>query len=481
MANALTMPMDEKSRAAADKNEAWLAFWAKRPLPILQSTKAALAAFEGQSETARISQIVDVVLCDPLLTAHVLRHINQRERSSLAADIVSVENVILLMGIDGFVGQFAKLPTVESLLLPKHPAHYVGLLRDIASARLAGRLAREFGVLRYDARLDEIFVTALLGGLPRMLRYLEIGLPDKAPVVDLERVALPLFARWHLPEVFNTLLDDSASSSQRSMLHQAALRLADRLQTGWWHDGIGEDLHLAAHTLDSEQAEVWVLVCKALLHFARKDWPYAQIFPPARWLAMQPGEWPRPKPKAAAVEANKSAESAKPTLNDILRELQLAGQSGASFNQIMGLSIRAQAEGVGFKRIVFGLLMAGHNLLKTRYIVGASDDDPLRSFQIDLSAPHIFTRLMLKPQSLWLNATNRGQYESLLPRGLRQSVGHGEFVAMSLFVDDKPVGLFFADNHGDVVTEAQYKNFKQICLMSGQCLTRQAKRLDMGS
>lgn len=479
MADALTVTPPQPPAGSNDKNERWLAFWAKRPLPILQSTKAALAGFVGRTESLRTTDIVDLVLQDPLLTAHTLRHINQRERGSLAADIVSLENVVLLMGVDAFINQFSKLPSVESMLLPKQPARYFALLRDIATARLAARLAREFGILRYDARLDEIFVTALLANLPRLLRYIEAGIADPAPPVDLASVALPLFARWHLPEVFATLLDDSGSASQRALLHQAALRLGDRLQLGWWQDGIAEDLHLAAHTLGIEQPEAWGLVCQALLHFARSDWPYAQIFPPARWLPMQPGEWPKPQAKTAP--ANTEAAPAKPSLADITRELSRASDAGGSFNQIMGLAIRALSEGIGLGRIVFGLLMAGQNMVKARYVVGVVQDDPLRTFQLDLTAPHIFTKLMLKPQSIWLNAGNKAQFEALVPRALRQTAGDVEFFSMSLFVDDKPVGLFYADNPHGTLTEAQYNAFKQVCLLTGQCLTRQARRLDLGS
>ncbi|MBV8466313.1 MAG: HDOD domain-containing protein [Burkholderiales bacterium] len=460
-------------------NEAWLGFWARRGVPILQSTKAALAGFAGQAETVKTSDIVDVVLRDPLLTAHALRLINQRERGSLAADVVSIESVILLMGVDAFVEQFARLQSVESLLLPKHAPRYFALLRDVATARLAARLAREFGVLRYDARLDEIFVTALLANLPRMLRYIEAGLTDKAPPVDMAGISLSLFSRWHLPEVFATLLDDeSGSASQRALLHQAALRLADHLQLGWWQDGVAADIHIAAHTLGIEESEAWQLVCDSLLHFARKDWPYAQIFPPARWLPMLPGEWPKPQqPKTPDAQP---AATVKVTLADILREMNRASDRGASFNQLMGLAIRALSEGVGMKRIVFSLLLAGQNALKTRYVVSANQDDALRNFQVDLAVPHMFTRLMLKPQSIWLNNGNKAQFEALLPRGLRQAAGSGEFFAMSLFVNDKPIGLFFADDQGGGLSEAQYNNFKQVCLVTGQCLTLQARHLDLG-
>ncbi|WP_374353545.1 hypothetical protein [Chitinimonas sp.] len=473
MANALN-----SAKSLDTDSERWLQLWAQRPLPILQSTKAALAGFAGRAETARTSEIVDLVLRDPLLTAHTLRHINQRDRGSLAADVVSIENVVLLMGIDAFVHQFTKLPSVESLLLPKQPARYFALLRDLATARLAARLARALGVLRNDARLDEIFITALLADLPRLLKQLEAGMGEVLPGVDLAKVALPLFARWHLPEVFATLLDDAGSATQRALLQHAALRLAHRLQLGWWQEGVADDVHLAAHTLGVEQAEAWQLVCATMLDFARNDWPYAQIFPPARWLPMVAGEWPKPQAKAAPAQAPVVAP--KPGLPDILRELSRASDAGGSFNQIMGLAIRGISEGIGLERIIFGLLLAGQNALKTRYVVGAAQDDPMRAFQVDLTAPHVFTKLMLKPQSIWINRSNRAQFDALLPRSLKQTAGEVDFFAMSLFVDDKPVGLFYADNRGGSLHESQYTQFKQVCLITGQSLTRQARRLDLG-
>lgn len=476
MADAVTNPTPVTAAGSQSANEAWLIFWARRPVPILQASKTALAAFAGRSASARTDELVALVLHDPLLTAHILRHINQRSRSSMAADVVSIENVILLMGMDAFISHCAALPTVEALLLPKHAPHYASLLRHIATARLAARLAREFGSMRYDARLDEIYITALLADLPTLLRHLDAGMVGEAPAVELASVTLALFARWRLPEVFSSLLDESGASNQRAMLHRAALRLAEEVQQGWWHAGVADDVQLAAQALSIEQFEVWSLLCRSLLHFARNDWPYPQIFPPARWLAMQPGEWPRPKPKAAP----QPAASRQPSLQDILRELQHAGESGASFNQIMGLAIRAQADAIGLKRIVFGLLHAGQNLLRTRYVVGTGDGDALRNFQVDLSAPHLLTRLMLKPQSIWLHAGNRAQFEALLPAGFRQTTGGGDFLAMSLFVEDKPVGLFYADNHGQPVSEASYKAFQQVCHAAGQALTRQAKRLALG-
>ncbi|MDK2124633.1 HDOD domain-containing protein [Parachitinimonas caeni] len=458
-----------KPRTSAP-SDPWLTFWAKRPLPILQSTKAALAQFSGRAETARANEITAIVLRDPLLTAHALRFINQRPSASLASEVVSIDNVIMLMGINAFIG-FSKLPAVEQLLLPKHAPHYYQLLNEIVQARLAAKLAREFATLRYDARLDEIHVTALLARLPYMLRTIEPGLPEAAPRTDLEQVGVKLFEAWKLPESFSILLGESGAT-QRALLEQTAIRLATRLHTGWWDELVEDDLRILAATLGIEPPEVWRIVSGTMLKMAAKDWPYPQVPPPARWLPMIPGPWP--KPKVAAAQA-----APRQTLQDIMLQLVQAGESGASFNQIMSIAIKAIAVGIGIKRIVFAILMAGHNCLKTRYLHGAPNQDPLHELQIDLTAPHIVTKLMLKPQSIWLNASNHAQYESMLPRGLRQTIGPHEFFAMSLFVEDKPVGIFYADNLGSpALSEAQYHAFKQVCLVTGKCLTQQARRVE---
>jgi hypothetical protein len=464
------------------ENEPWLAFWASRPLPVLESTKAALAQFAGQAEHVHVGEVVDLILRDPLLTAHALRLVNLRERGALAADVVSIDSVVMLLGVEAAIRQFSRLPTVESLLLPHAAPAYFAVLKEVATARFAARLAREFAVLRYDARLDEIYVTALLANLPRLLHALGSGLKPVAPPVALASAALPLFARWHLPDVFSLLLDDHASATQRAMLQQTVLRLAERLQLGWWQDGVADDLALAASTLGVPAGELWQMVCRNLLYFARRNWPYAQIFPPARWLPMMPGEWPRPAAKSAPTAAPASADDAsKPGLQDILRELQRASHVGASFNQLMALSIRALSEGVGLQRIAFGLLLAGQNALKTRYAVGYEANDPMRTLAIELATPHLMTKLMLKPQSIWLNRSNRARFESLLPRALRGAIGQRDFFAMSLFVEDKPVGLFIAEAGKLPLDEAQYNAFKQVCLLTGQCLTAQAQRLRLGS
>lgn len=446
-------------------------FWARRPLPILESSKQELLQLARKADRLRSADLSSRVLQDPLLTAQALRYINQRPRTGLSTEVVSIDSVILLMGVNAFVEQFLRLPTVESMLLPTHPQAYLQLQRELQQRRLASRLAREFGVQRYDAHLDELYIAGEVAGLERCLATLAPAVPG-APAVVSPEDGIRLRANWKLPESICLLLNHQADISPRALLTQTAVTLAERMQAGWWQPATQDALHTAAAALASDQQSLWQSVTRLLLQGARRELAQPQVWPAARWLAMLPGDWPEPA---------KPAPVAHTLSNDRLKQLaavvQNSAKAGASFNQIMMQAVTACTDGIGLNRVVFWLLMAGQNQLKVRYSVGLAGDDPLHELRIDLEAPHMFTQMMLKPQGVHLTAGNAKQLESLLPRGLRQVTGHGEFCAMSLFVGDKPVGLLYADRHGSAeaqVSEAQYQAFKQLCTFTGKCLTQKA-------
>jgi monoamine oxidase len=128
--------------------------------------------------------------------------------------------------------------------------------------------------------------------------------------------------------------------------------------------------------------------------------------------------------------------------------------------------------------VVFALITADRSSLKAKYVVGAEPDSPLRQFQIDMTTRHLFSRLMEKVQGIWLSASNRNTLEPMMPFGIRQMLGHGEFFAMSVFLNGKPIGLFYADSKhdGGALDEQRYLEFKQLCLRAAQGLAHLAKK-----
>ena len=460
-------------------NHAWLQFWARRSIPILQESRNQIMGMMRRAEMLRPSEVAEVVARDPLLATQVLRMINQRERGSLSSDIVAIDAAIMLIGVIPFLEQFARAQTIESLMLPAHQAEYGKLLKLVFEARLARRLASHFANSRFDAKLGEIQAAAILfnivDSLVLITPFLETNAPTLNGALEASEKA-QLLSTWQIPEPIQVLLSASSDLSTRSILQQAVVPLARLLDLGWWQDEVQQKLNTISAILNLPFAQVWQLLTQQLLAFTRKEGKSNSFYTPARWLAMLPGEWP--KPAVAVTKTQTTPVLKKDVLADRMQALHLAGIQGVATNQVMVLAVRALSEGLGLQRIAFTLLMAAENSLRARYVQGVEPTDPLNTLRISLEKQHIFTKLLQKSQSFWLNSSNYNQFVPHLPIELVETIGAKSFCAMSIFVGDKPVGLIYADaGLNGVVTEFHYQHFKQICILASKALEFNARSI----
>lgn len=453
------------------------AAWARQALPVLESTRTELTQMLKRGDKIRNADLVNRILQDPLLAAQVLRFINQRERSALAAEVMSVDGALMLMGVNAFADRLMSLPTVESILLPAHPQRYLQVLREIHTARVTAKIARELGVLRYDAHVDELFMSGLISRSHELIRLLDVAgnSPSVLPLPDVLHA-------WKMPTQLVGLLSTPHEMSAREVLNQAAITLGTHLGLGWWTGSVQQALSQAASAVGGHVQEVWQSVVRVLLQSARKDKLAAQVWPAARWLTMLPGEWPQPQKKSdAEIVSRPSVEKIKSRVA-IMQQSALAG---ASFNQIMQQAVDTLTQGVALPKVVFWLLVAGENALKPRHVVGYPADATIHGLKVSLETPHLLTKLMLKPQSIRINQENRKQFEGLLPADLRAELTSLDACAMSLYVGDKPVGLLLAVGSTETgmptpISDEQYNAFKQICGVTSRYLTEKASRLQSG-
>ena len=94
---------------------AWLQFWQHRAIPVLQESRNQFSGMLRRAELIRPAEVAEVVARDPLLTIQVLRALNQRERSSMASDIVAIESAIMLIGLTPFLERFSRAQTIKCL------------------------------------------------------------------------------------------------------------------------------------------------------------------------------------------------------------------------------------------------------------------------------------------------------------------------------------------------------------------------------
>ncbi|WP_255990417.1 HDOD domain-containing protein [Chitinolyticbacter albus] len=469
-------------------SDPWIEYWSGRALPSLKATRERLLPLMRRPERTSPGEIADIVLRDPLLAAQVLRVANQRVRSGLAADVVSVESAVMLFGVAPFFERFCRGPTIDELMAGD-PARLRAYRAAILEVRFAARLARDYAQRRFDARLDEVYIAALLQGISPLLA-LVAGL-DPATPAPMPRVT-ELLASWRLPEAIIDLTRESGDGQARLNLQQAALRLAAALQLGWWQPQVQRELHAIAALLQQQEGAVWETATALMLSYATRDYAEAAAMPAARWLPMLPGSWPRPPaPAEAPAQALTPAKpaplpvspAAVPAARTVqpdpmverLSALHHAGKERAPANQIMSLAVRALAEGLAMRRIVLALLTPDGLQLRARFCQGAGESDPIRRLEISLAPPTLFSRLLERPQCIRVEAPHRGEVKALLPPELLRQIGHDAFCAMSIFVHDKPLGILFADRI-TTISDGDYQQVRRVCQLTSQALSASAGR-----
>ncbi|WP_051710526.1 HDOD domain-containing protein [Andreprevotia chitinilytica] len=499
----------------------WLRYWNARPWPAFKETREQLMPLLRRADRIKSDEVANVVLGDPLLCAQVLKLVNQRDKSSLAADVTTIESAIMLFGLTAFLERFSRGPAVEDLL-QNHPQVLAAVYAEAACARVSAELAREFANQRIDAKLEEIYLSAYLAHVPQLLRQIA-SIDPNAPRVTGE--ALGLIGGWKLPDAFRKLNEFGGDMQPRIAMQHAVLELVPGLERGWWQQAVQQSLITIAAVLDRPAEDVWDTIRHRLLQIARA--PRRQVqehWPAARWLPMLPGEWPVPKvaapvsavhavptptrvlatpaiappvPRAAPASpvvapttpvapvphpipapAEHKPPELLPTdpLAQAMQALHLAGKSGAPTNVVMQRAFKALINGLGMRRVMFCLLDAEKQTLKARFSHGAEDDDPLRIFMLALDPPHLLTKLMSKQQSIWLNNATRAELGPRLPPLFLRQCGKGDFCAMSIFVGNRPVGLIYADRPADrPIDNDVYAHFKQICLLVSRALADRAQ------
>ncbi len=151
-------------------------------------------------------------------------------------------------------------------------------------------------------------------------------------------------------------------------------------------------------------------------------------------------------------------------------------------HELMNAATQCMSYGLGMGRAVIALVNTNQTRLKAYYSTGTRDFPQLGGFQIDLTKPTLFSRLIEKPSSIWVKPTSSRNIWALIPPEFKKASGSQDFFLMSIFVNQKPVAIFFADSGDERMpcNEYEYKQFKYMCGAATQCLqylaTRRSKK-----
>jgi HD-like signal output (HDOD) protein len=240
---------------------AWTRYFTMAPIPALRRTVADLCAAAADEDRANARDLAATILRDPLAALNVLAHLARPGRKRETAEIWTIEEAVLMLGVSPFLKRFSALGAVEDRLRG-HPRALLGLLRVVCRAQHAAAWARDWAIRRQDLDVERITVAALLHDLAEMLMWcfaptlaLEVRRAQQADPglrsrvaqkavygVELNAVQLALVRAWRLPALLVEMMDDAHAGRPRVRNVLCAVNLARHAEHGWSDPALPDDL-----------------------------------------------------------------------------------------------------------------------------------------------------------------------------------------------------------------------------------------------
>lgn len=482
-----------------------------RPLPVFGHSVQAIRNLSSE-DAVPWEKYGDIILKDPGLILQTLLALRGTGGKRREDPVTSMEQAAMLLGLERVQQLPADSELVEEALQGRAQEGY---RRTVVRAFHAAYQAWDWGFVRRDPNPDELLLSALMHdaaelalwvNAPERIHQLRrLVFRDHVPPAEAQYIALGeslehfgrrLAERWNLPPLVHEALRPEYGQEPRVQGVVLAVQLARQTEWGWYSSAVEETLAMIGEHLDGTPEEVSRHVHQTAVRAAREAGLHGAPLP-ASLLPLQPGgeqsfidaEFP-PEPGEAPPSADPALASHEAEQRglvclspqparyaEIMQQLE-DGLGRLQSNDLLRMAIHGMHEGAGLNRALFAILSHDRKYLQARFMVGSDSDTNFNRFRVALDQPHLFTRLMEKPQSLRLHDGNRAKFWPLVPSEVQALIGTNRFFAQSVHINGRPVGLFYADRHGQDcdMDEATYDKFRQLCRLATQGMAMNARR-----
>ncbi len=482
-----------------------------RPLPVFAHSVRAFQRLRAE-KTAPWEKYGDIILKDPGLALQTLKQLQLASGGKpREQETASMEQAAMLLGME----RVQRLPTACTPLDEALRGRArEGYQRAVTRAFHAAYQAWDWAHIQRDHAPDEILLSALMHdsaelalwvNAPERIHQLRrLTLRDKLPAAEAQYIALGdslehfgrrLAEKWNLPQLVHEALRPEYSNEPRVRGVVLAVQLARQVEWGWYSPQVEETLSMIAEHLGAGLEETTVHVHRAAVRAAREA-AFHGARVPASMLPLLPGdeqllideEFP-PEPDdlrkgRQGSEAQPPETGAtvcllpQPAVFDAIRQEMEAGIGSLEINDMLRKAIHGMHDGAGLNRALFAMLSSDRRYLQARFLIGTDSDPHFNRFRIRLDQPHLFTRLMEKPQSIRIHDGNRERFWGLVPTDVKTLIKTNSFCAQSVHINGKPVGLFYADRHSHDcdLDETTYQRFRQLCQLAVKGMAAKARK-----
>ena len=259
--------------------DGWVDFLTGADIPVLKQTARDLATLHEDENKISARSVAQVIAVDPMLTAKLLRYLQQHKRRSQTSEVMQVEQALIMLGVEAFFTKIPAEPTVQDILNGQMDA-LVHLLHGVHRAHRASEYAYDWAVRLSDLHYEEVRIAALLHDLAEilmwsfapqnMLKIRTIQQQDKSlrsravqeqvfgfALADLQKA---LVQKWELPELLLTLMDDANANQPRVRNVQLAVNLARHSANGWDDAALPDDYKDIGELLRVPAEQVMLMV-----------------------------------------------------------------------------------------------------------------------------------------------------------------------------------------------------------------------------
>lgn len=523
------MTLNTRKTDTVPNGEDWQMVMKFDNFPILPSTKKAFQQLMRKTSLS-FNNLAKIAEQDPAMCLHMLLCIRRLSPANLD-QISTAAGCISLLGMEEVVRLIKRLPVLASMPQAGSERAYMSSLH---CSVLAGRLAAQWAQYKPGLNQHQAQWAAMLASAPLwpwqlrqvsashtsfnqlsqgkdIIPALEKGFgpfcesrletwKKLAQQLQLPTVCLSLWQNQCWPEAkdFKTLRKYPLAQvdghkalklkcQQPELLIYFANALANQYRFGAYRYKSQRWLHISAHFLNKDADKIHHDVIRlsqqlaqegrlttvmngllSLRHSSLEQVPVYECISSTRDLQME-----RESPNAISASKSKERKIDQALLKDLIQQLTETPESFGDWHYLMRSLLNGVTKGIGLKHSYIMVQNKLGTAAKVYYQQGLAETDPLCHFCIALDKASIFKKMLEKPASLMITDQNR----SKMLRGIsptQQNVLPQQFMMMSLFSNERPIGIIFADLGGSArnipMQPSEYMAFKSLCMAANKSL-----------
>ena len=437
----------------------WVSWLRDKEMPIFSRTAQRIYESIDQ-RSVRALELSNIILEDPCLTAKLLKLANSSYYNPSNQKLSTVTRALVILGSELVRELTLTCSVIESVVKLDNQDN---VNREVGHAIHSAVQAKFIATMVGDESPEEVFIAAFLNKIGHIafwcyasdrghqLQQLidEQNIPaEKAEKqilgFSLSRLSAALSRSWKLGGLVEQTFNNPDQHTDRTQLVLLARQVAECSDKGWESPEMVRCAERIAKVIPKECDNLIEclennakMAIKIAAQFGARD--------AARFIACSLDN-PKQKNESPVLSENVEEINNTPVQLRILHDLASMMLGAIDINILFEMISEGIHRGIGMERTFFGLLTPDRKALKEKTSVGWSSTQHYPGLLVPLKASNLFGFVLKQHEGLWIRPKQDHQLQKLFTDEVRELVGCHACFAMTVEMNQRPIGLFYADS-----------------------------------